>query len=192
MFDSPKVIIGLVIFVVFVTFPLWWQNIMGSSELPEVAVPEGKCVESGEFMRAKHMDLLNDWRNVVVRDGMRTYVSTDGTEYNMSLTLTCLDCHESQEKFCGECHDFAGVKPLCWECHNKMEDPRMGSADMFEVAPMKATKAPAKPHKPIAKADHGAEPAADEAVEGHAVEPKEEAPVAAEPAPAPAPAKEVH
>ena len=166
MFDSPKVIIGLGVFVVFVSFPLLWQNIMGSSELPEFETPEGSCVESADFMRAKHMDLLNDWRNVVVRDGLRTYVATDGTEYNMSLTLTCLDCHESQEAFCGECHDFAGVKPLCWECHNKPEDERMGSHAMFEVAPIKSSvKAMPKVHtKPIAKADHGAaEPAPDEA-----------------------------
>ncbi len=118
MFDSGKVIAGLVLFGLFVTFPIWWQAVAGAHEPPDLAEPKGtSCVESAEFMRARHMDLLNEWRNQVVRNGMREYTASDGTEYHISLTLTCLDCHDDKEGFCDECHDYAGVQPLCWECH---------------------------------------------------------------------------
>jgi hypothetical protein len=118
MFDSGKIIAGLVLFGVFVTFPIWWQAIAGKHEPPVLAEAKGtSCVESAEFMRAKHMDLLNQWRDAVVREGQREYTATDGTEHHISLTLTCLDCHDDKAGFCDECHNYAGVQPLCWDCH---------------------------------------------------------------------------
>jgi hypothetical protein len=67
------------------------------------------------------MDLLNQWRNAVVRDGERDYVASSGEVFNMSLTETCLDCHENRDAFCTRCHDYASVEPKCWDCH---VDPR--------------------------------------------------------------------
>ena len=68
--------------------------------------------------RDRHKDLLNEWKKSVVRDGHRTYVAGDGQEHNMSLTGTCLSCHPNKEEFCVKCHDYAAVKPKCWDCHN--------------------------------------------------------------------------
>ena len=51
-------------------------------------------------MRAHHMELLDQWRNAVVREGKKTYVSrTSGASYEMSLTKTCLGCHTSKKRF---------------------------------------------------------------------------------------------
>ena len=29
----------------------------------------------------------------------------------------CVKCHSNKERFCDRCHDYAGVKPTCWNCH---------------------------------------------------------------------------
>ena len=82
-----------------------------------------ECVESVEYMRANHMQRLDNWRNQVVRDAERTYTNTKGKEFKKSLTLTCLKCHKEKKEFCDKCHTYASVKPYCWECH---VDPKMG------------------------------------------------------------------
>jgi hypothetical protein len=56
-----------------------------------------------------------------VRDGIHTYVASDGTEYEISLTDTCLSCHSDKEEFCDTCHEYAGISPNCWDCHNVPE-----------------------------------------------------------------------
>jgi hypothetical protein len=78
---------------------------------------EKKCVESKSFMRAEHMVMLNDWRDLVVREGDRIYIANDGKEYVMSLQNTCMKCHSNKKKFCDECHNYLAVKPYCWDCH---------------------------------------------------------------------------
>ncbi len=120
--ENVKVYIGLAVFVVFVAMPVWWQ-VLGANEPPTLDEPKGDaCVEGVEFMRAKHMDLLSEWRNEVVREGVRKYVSSTDIAFEMSLTGTCLDCHESKQGFCDECHDYTGVHPDCWECHVDPEE----------------------------------------------------------------------
>lgn len=86
------------------------------TEVLEQARTHGTCVEATDYMRDAHMDLLNTWRDTVVRDGQRTY-ERDGQTVMMSLTRTCLDCHGSREDFCTKCHDYVGVTPHCWDCH---------------------------------------------------------------------------
>ena len=79
---------------------------------------EKQCVMPTEYMRAKHMDLLNDWRNAVVRDGIRIHTSHEGRKFNMSLTNTCMDCHSNKADFCDQCHNYSAVgQPNCWDCH---------------------------------------------------------------------------
>jgi hypothetical protein len=63
------------------------------------------------------MDLLMDWRDEVVRRGNRNFVAFNGRTYTISLTGTCMGCHSSKANFCDRCHDYAGVKPYCWDCH---------------------------------------------------------------------------
>ena len=120
MYDAGKIIVGLVIFVCLVTFPVWYMfaNQNPTSGL-DLELPAGKthCVESTEYMKSNHMQLLNDWRQMVVRDGQTTYVSSSGEKYDISLTGTCLECHTNKAEFCDKCHNYSGVEPKCWDCH---------------------------------------------------------------------------
>jgi len=121
MNDKVLVIVGLVIFLGLITTPFWYDVLAGKTgQQPELVVgtDAGECVEPAEWMRAYHMDLLDDWRDRVVRDGEKHYESSTGKTWeHMKLTGTCLDCHSQKERFCDRCHDYAGVKPYCWDCH---------------------------------------------------------------------------
>ena len=60
--------------------------------------------ESKDIMRQQHMKILDDWRDQVVREGNRIYISkTNHKEYQMSLQNTCMKCHDDKEKFCDKC-----------------------------------------------------------------------------------------
>lgn len=124
MYDSGKIIAGIVIFLLFVTFPFYWNlGKVAAKPDPSIDTPvikqmeKKQCVESKQAMKTLHMQLLNDWRDAVVRDGQRLYVATDGKTYNMSLQNTCMNCHSNKKKFCDECHNYMAVKPYCWDCH---------------------------------------------------------------------------
>lgn len=121
MYNAGKILAGLVIFVGLATYPFWGS--VGQPALqpkPVILSSAGKnCVESAEYMRANHMQLLDNWRHEVVRSEERTYVSkSNGKSFVKSLTNTCLDCHSNKSEFCDSCHNYASVKPYCWECHN--------------------------------------------------------------------------
>lgn len=123
MYDSSKVIPGIIIFLFLMTLPLWYNMTTGkASYIPQLKIDstETQCVESTEFMRENHMELLNTWRNEVVRGASRVYESSNGHKYEKSLTNTCMSCHKERTEFCAKCHDYAGVKtPTCWNCHNE-------------------------------------------------------------------------
>jgi hypothetical protein len=129
LYDGGKIIIGLAVFLAFALFP-FYNNLGKVNAKPEPktdtpAIQEweklyGKkeCVESKEYMRSEHMQMLNNWRDAVVRDMYRQYVSqTSGKKFNMSLQNGCMKCHSNKKKFCDECHNYMAVKPYCWECH---------------------------------------------------------------------------
>ena len=122
MYDAGKIIVGLIIFIGLFTSPIWYDLASGeSSNKPNIVLPDNKdikeCVASTEYMRASHMDLLNEWRDEVVRKGNRIYTSPSGKEFEMSLTKTCTNCHSNKTEFCDQCHDYLGVTPYCWDCH---------------------------------------------------------------------------
>lgn len=121
MYDANKIVTGLVIFLGLITLPIWYS--LASTEAAQVPEPivstqEKECIESAQYMRDNHMELVENWRETVVREGSRTYVSSDGKEYQMSLTGTCLSCHSNKADFCDQCHDYVGITPGCWDCHN--------------------------------------------------------------------------
>ncbi len=129
LYDGGKILIGLAIFLAFALFP-FYNNIGKVNAKPELktdtpAIQEweklyGKkeCVESKEYMRAEHMQLLNNWRDAVVRDMYRQYVSmTSGKRFDMSLQNGCMHCHSNKKKFCDQCHNYLAVKPYCFDCH---------------------------------------------------------------------------
>ena len=120
MSDRLKIAVGLVVFVAVVTFPVW--SVFGSATPapPELAksIRGEQCIESTEWMAANHQQLLDQWRDAVVRDGRKQYTSTTlATTHDMSLSKTCMGCHESRETFCDRCHSYANVQVTCWNCH---------------------------------------------------------------------------
>jgi hypothetical protein len=120
IYDGGKIIPGLIVFLGLVCLPILYNMSNGAAEAkPELVKPAGMsaCIEDSEYMRRAHMDLLVDWRETVVRTGERIYTSTSGEKWVMSLSGTCLDCHENKQEFCNRCHDYMGVKPYCWDCH---------------------------------------------------------------------------
>ena len=130
MYDSGKIIIGIIIFIGLVTSPIWYDLSSGkSANKPNLIIPVdeniNECVESTEYMRASHMDLLNEWRDEVVREGNRTYTAANEKKFEMSLTKTCTNCHYNKTQFCDQCHDYLGVTPYCWDCH--VEPPKTGN-----------------------------------------------------------------
>jgi len=122
MHDVGKIAGGLVVFLVLATSPLWYNALSASTpDVPTLAKPPNgsqQCVEATEYMRASHMDLLNQWRDEVVRNGNRSYTSKlTGKTIDMSLSRTCMECHSNKAEFCGRCHNFLSVDPFCWDCH---------------------------------------------------------------------------
>jgi hypothetical protein len=63
------------------------------------------------------MELLNSWRDEVVRDGDRIFTSLTGQVFNKSLSNTCMDCHSNKSEFCDACHNYGAITPYCWDCH---------------------------------------------------------------------------
>ena len=126
MKDKKLIVSGVIVFLIIATFPFWY-NRGKAAPMPEIVLtPKAKaakvCVRSTEYMRAEHMQLLDKWRESVVREGDRVYVSPSGKQYNMSLSNTCLDCHSNKAQFCDRCHDYASVRPYCWDCH--LDNPK--------------------------------------------------------------------
>lgn len=120
MRDKGRIIIGLVIFLILITFPVWYNVAKGkASYVPQLEKPAAaqQCVRDTSFMKAHHMDLLDEWRDRVVRKGEVMDVDMTGKPVEMSLTRTCLGCHNNTDAFCNRCHSYMDVSPYCWDCH---------------------------------------------------------------------------
>lgn len=72
------------------------------------AVNAAECVEPADWMRANHMKLLTHERDNIVREGDRS------RKYRIE---GCAACHAKRAEFCDRCHDYAGAKPECFDCH---------------------------------------------------------------------------
>ncbi len=127
MNDKKLIIIGLLIFF-GVCSSVCWYNWLSAAEkgapeplLSEKAKAAGYCVVPKDKMKAEHMKILDQWREHVVRTGKREYVIPEtGRTFNMSLSTgedSCMGCHSNKSEFCDRCHDYASVKPYCWDCH---------------------------------------------------------------------------
>ncbi len=130
IYNGGTIFMLIAVFLVIALFP-FYNNVgkVNAKPEPKTDTPEilkyqqehgGKkeCVESKEWMRGEHMQLLNQWRDSVVRDDNRVYVSnTNHNPFNMSLQNGCMKCHSNKKKFCDECHNYLSVKPYCWDCH---------------------------------------------------------------------------
>jgi hypothetical protein len=72
-------------------------------ELPD----EGECVRETEYMRFRHMDLLKETREDVIRRGVRGEITLSG----------CRNCHTYRGQFCNKCHDAVTLSVDCFGCH---------------------------------------------------------------------------
>ncbi|MBW2669337.1 MAG: sulfate reduction electron transfer complex DsrMKJOP subunit DsrJ [Deltaproteobacteria bacterium] len=90
MYDKGKVVIGLCILVALITFPFWYN--LGKAapppdpKLSEKAKAAKECVMPKVYMTSEHMQLLNEWRDTVVRDAKRVFVNSSGKKFNISLS----------------------------------------------------------------------------------------------------------
>ena len=143
-YDANKIFIGLCIFMGLIVLPLVYNLALGSggkggkrpvlqkaadsqpagSALKQALTGRKDCLmTSAARMREEHMDALNVWRDEYVRDGKVLHKGKfdkwpgSNKPIHKSLSKTCLGCHADKTKFCDRCHDYAGVKPYCWECH---------------------------------------------------------------------------
>jgi hypothetical protein len=117
--DRMVIFAGLAAFLVLITFPIWYgRAARTTSRPPDLKLPatEKQCVAPVSYMRSSHMQLLIRWREDAVRENVRTYTAFNGKTYQVSLTRTCLHCHNKQD-FCDRCHNYAAVKLVCWDCH---------------------------------------------------------------------------
>lgn len=120
MYDTGKIVTGLVVLVCLIVFPGVYTALSGKAAYlpkPKLATEEKKCIEPTPYMRTQHTNLLIEWRDSVVREGVRTYTASDGKMYTMALTATCMKCHANKAEFCDQCHNYVGVQPYCWDCH---------------------------------------------------------------------------
>lgn len=121
MYDKGKIITGLIIFTGLMTYPIW-RGVSGTIPKPQKPTISRDCVKPVEYMRINHMKLLNRWRDEVIRDGNRSFVTVDGKLYKRGFMIGCLKCHTSRKKFCEQCHKYASVRPYCWDCHYVPKD----------------------------------------------------------------------
>lgn len=124
MYDGMKIIPGILLFVILLSFPVWYDRLNGSPEISEPELLSGKkyCVMPKGYMRANHMVLLNEWRDTVIRDGNRSKVTSGNDTYDKSLSKSCMKCHSNKTNFCDRCHGRLNVNPACWDCHNPPEE----------------------------------------------------------------------
>ncbi len=123
MYDNGKILLGLIVFVVLMTFPVWYNLLGGVGPIEDPVIQtrdipgKDQCVRPTDYMRTQHMHLLDQWRDEVVRRNERFTKDLYGNRIEKSLTKTCLDCHSNQDTFCDRCHNVMNVSLYCWNCH---------------------------------------------------------------------------
>jgi len=140
VYDRGKVFTGIIILFAILTLPLFYNMATGKATKvaePKIDTPyiqqlpekDRVCIEPKKYMRENHMQLLDEWRDQVVRFGKKDYKGYTKM-YTMSLQNTCLKCHSNYDNFCDECHRYAQVEPYCWTCH--VDKPQEWAAEKFK------------------------------------------------------------
>ena len=84
---------------------------------PHVIIEKpGQCVADTQRMRREHPEMLKHQRDKTMHEGIRT------SQFSLN---GCVECHASsktrsvlgEQGFCQSCHDYAGIKLDCFECH---------------------------------------------------------------------------
>lgn len=72
MYNKLYVVLGILAFLALLAMPYWSTggNIEYKDIRKELAQPKGeKCVKDVEWMAIYHMKLLNEWREIAIKDG---------------------------------------------------------------------------------------------------------------------------
>ncbi|MCP4666336.1 MAG: cytochrome C [Deltaproteobacteria bacterium] len=144
MYDGGKIIAGLIIGLGLLAFPFYNNTLFGKAapapkpELTAKAKEAKACVAPTGYMRSWHMQMLDDWRHSVVRDGER-YYNTDAKPWEMRLDRRILEgwrhfvvpagkgdqpatagkvYYKSLQVTCMDCH--SNKSKFCDQCHNYM------------------------------------------------------------------------
>ncbi|MCL1879434.1 MAG: sulfate reduction electron transfer complex DsrMKJOP subunit DsrJ [Actinomycetia bacterium] len=136
MHKGTRIIAFIAVFLIIATMPFLANHGQASAD-PEVSLdtpavnemPVKQCIEPLQDMRSEHMQILDSWRDRVVREGQTTYVNSVGQPYEMSLDETCLSCHSNREQFCDSCHSYSGVDVYCWSCHDGASNNSNGGVE---------------------------------------------------------------
>ena len=87
IYNKGPIFLGIVVFLALAFFPFYYNvGKVNAKPEPKVDTPaiqewekqygKKECVEPKEFMRTDHMQLVNLWRDSVVRSMNREYIST--------------------------------------------------------------------------------------------------------------------
>ncbi len=119
MYNAKYIWPGIVLFLVLFSAPFWLNIGSSGHARPDVVLPlkEKECIEPRAYMAAEHMQMLDSWRDMALREEKREYVSTSGKIWTVSLQNTCMTCHSDKANFCDKCHTANSVDPYCWDCH---------------------------------------------------------------------------
>ena len=139
MYDGGKIIPGLIIGVCLFLTPFIF-NAGKAAKAPEPELtPKAKeakqCVAPKEYMTAWHMQLLDNWRHEVVRDGKRDFNTNEDLWWDYSLDSRLIEnwrrfvtdsevqepgkpgksYYKSLQVTCMDCH--SNKSKFCDQCH---------------------------------------------------------------------------
>jgi hypothetical protein len=124
VYNRGYLVLFIILLLAFATTPMWTgaTGIGFVNIREELEKPEGdNCIESKDYMEAHHMELLNEFRSMAIREGIRIYKSEAYGGYFNASIYECFECH-SYKEFCEKCHEFSGVHVYCLTCHAKPEE----------------------------------------------------------------------
>jgi hypothetical protein len=104
-----------------ILFPLGYSVVSApfshGAEQPEPASGD-YCLGSIDpaYMRFHHMELLQQARDEIVREGKTGDIMCEGRSVEVKLE-NCWQCHPSRERFCNRCHVAVNLYPNCFRCH---------------------------------------------------------------------------
>ena len=115
------------IFAVVILLPVGLSlvgfNAPRDPEMPEVFLEKvdpkwENCIRDTDEMRFRHMEILKEIRDKVIRHGIRDEVTLAG----------CGECHVNRARFCDRCHAAASVTLDCFGCHYYPESASVETA----------------------------------------------------------------
>jgi hypothetical protein len=131
MYDGGKIIPGLIIGLCLFLSPFGYNAIFGKDtkapepELTAKAKEAKQCVAPKQYMTAWHMQLLDNWRHDVVRDGKRYFNTNVDLWWDYSLDSSLIENwrrfvtdSEVQEPGKPGKTYYKSLQVTCMDCHS--------------------------------------------------------------------------